>query len=127
MTYVFDCLCTFGPNEQQSNLMSIKMMDTILFENDFQPKRWIFTDLLGRIQYKDINSITINDVIRAFLVNLNENKKNEFNNDDLIEFLSKNSNRSKICFALNHNKRHFLNIESLSDIKNRFTKGIEAL
>jgi hypothetical protein len=49
MTYVFDCLCTLNPNEQQSNLMSIKMMDTILFENDFQPKRWIFTDLLGRI------------------------------------------------------------------------------
>ncbi len=103
------------------------MMDTILFQNDFHPKRWIFTDLLGRIQFKDIFSITINDVIRAFLVNLNENKKNEFNNDDLIEFLSKNSNRSKICFAINHNKRQFLNIESLSDIKNRFTKGIEAL
>ena len=127
MTYVFDCLRTISPNEQQSNLMNIKMMDTIIFEGDFQPKRWIFTDLLGRIQYKEIDSITINDVIRAFLVNLNENKKNEFNNDDLIEFLSKNTNRSKICFAINHNKRHFLNIESLSDIKNKFTKGIEAL
>ena len=103
------------------------MMDTIIFEEQFKPKKWIFTDLLGRIQYKDIDSITVNDVIRAFLVNLNENKKNEFNNDDLIEFLAKNTNRSKICFAIHGNKRSFLDIESLSDIKNRFPKGIEAL
>lgn len=75
------------------------MMDTILFKQDFQPVKWIFTDLLGRIQFKDINQITINDVIRAFLVNLNDNKKNEFNNDDLMEFLASN-NRQKICFAL---------------------------
>jgi hypothetical protein len=103
------------------------MMDTILFEETFKPKKWIFTDLLGRIQFKDINSITINDVIRAFLVNLNENKKNEFNNDDLMEFLAENKNRTKICFAIVENKRYFLNIESLSDIKNRFVKGIDAL
>ena len=75
------------------------MMDTILFKEEFQPVKWIFTDLLGRIQFKDIHSITINDVIRAFLVNLNDNKKNEFNNEDLMEFLA-NNNRSKICFAL---------------------------
>ena len=122
MTYVIECLCAASPSssssEEQLSLMNIKMMDTILFEGDFQPRRWVFTDLLGRIQFKDINSITINDVIRAFLVNLNENKKNEFNNDDLIEFLAKNSNRNKICFAIHHNRRHFLNIESLSDIKN---------
>lgn len=55
MTYVFQCLCTAFPNEQQSNLLNMKMMDTILFETDFKPKRWIFTDLLGRIQFKDIN------------------------------------------------------------------------
>ena len=103
------------------------MMDTILFEDELKPKMWIFTDLLGSIQFKDINHITINDVIKAFLVNLNENKKTEFSNDDLIQFLSKNSNRTKICFAISNNKRHFLNIEMLSDIKNRFPKGIEAL
>lgn len=102
-------------------------MDTILFEDGFKPKKWIFTDLLGRIQFKDINSITINDVIRAFLVNLNENKKNEFNNDDLMEFLANNSNRNKICFAISGNKRYFLSIETLSDIKNFFNKGIDAL
>lgn len=76
------------------------MMDTILFDSAFKPKKWIFTDLLGRIQFKDINSITINDVIKAFLVNLNENKKNEFNNEDLMDFLANNQNRSKICFAI---------------------------
>lgn len=81
--------------------MSIKMMDTILFEGAFKPKKWIFTDLLGRIQFKDIYSITINDVIRAFLVNLNENKKNDFSNDDLLDFLARNTNRNKICFAIN--------------------------
>jgi len=87
------------------------MMDTILFGADFKPKKWIFTDIKGRIQFKTIDSITVNDVIRAFLVNLNEHKKNEFNNEDLLEFLSKNTNRSKICFAIYQNKRHFLNIE----------------
>ena len=76
------------------------MMDTILFEDGFKPIKWIFTDLLGRVQYKDIQSITINDVIRAFLVNLNDNKKTDFDNDDFMEFLSKNNNRSKICFAI---------------------------
>lgn len=64
------------------------MMDTILFENGFKPRKWIFTDLIGRIQYKDISKITINEVIKAFLVNLNYNKKNEFSNEDLIEFLA---------------------------------------
>ena len=60
-------------------------------------------------------------------MNLNETKKNEFNNEDLLEFLSKNSNRSKICFAISQSKRHFLNIEQLSDIKNKFSKGLDAL
>lgn len=81
------------------------MMDTILFEDGLKPKKWIFTDLLGRIQFKDIRSITINDVIRAFLVNLNENKKNEFSNEDLMEFLEHSDTRTKICFALSGNKR----------------------
>lgn len=66
-------------------------------------------------------------MIRAFLVNLNENKKNEFNNEDLIEFLGNNKNRSKICFAISGNTRHFLDIAALSDIKNKFPKGIDAL
>lgn len=96
------------------------MMDTILFGKEFQPKKWIFTDLLGRIKSKVINSITINDVIKAFLVSLNDNKKNEFNNEDLMEFLANNSKRSNICFAIVGNTRHFLDITTLSDIKNKF-------
>ena len=51
--------------------------------------QWIFTDLLGRIQYKEISTITINEVIKAFLINLNHNKKQEFENDDLLQFLDK--------------------------------------
>jgi hypothetical protein len=58
-------------------------------------------------------------VIRAFLVNLNE-KKNKFNNEDLMDFLSKENNRQKICFAITNNKREFLNIEKLCDIKNSY-------
>lgn len=83
MTYVFESLYSSSYGYQES-LMNIKMMDTILFDSDFKPKKWIFTDLLGRIQFKEINQITINDVIRAFLVNLNENKKNDFTNEDLL-------------------------------------------
>jgi hypothetical protein len=44
-----------------------------------------------------------------------------------MEFLIKDNNRNKICFALTGNHRHFLNIESLCDIKNSFPKGIDAL
>ncbi|TNV86170.1 hypothetical protein FGO68_gene17731 [Halteria grandinella] len=128
MPFVFESLYSRQmPSTEPESLVSIKMMDTILFGADFKPKKWIFTDIKGRIQFKTIDSITVNDVIRAFLVNLNEHKKNEFNNEDLLEFLSKNTNRSKICFAIYQSKRHFLNIEQLSDIKNRFSKGLEAL
>jgi hypothetical protein len=75
MSFVFESLCTHEvtrPDEESSkSMISIKMMDTILFVEDFKPKKWIFTDLLGRIQFKEITSITIKDVIRAFLLNLN--------------------------------------------------------
>jgi hypothetical protein len=60
-------------NNNEVEIGSIKMMDTILFEGNFKPNKWIFTDLLGRIQFKDIKAISVNDVIRAFLVNLNDN------------------------------------------------------
>lgn len=49
------------------------MMDTILFKKNFKPKKWIFTDLQGQIQSKEIEQITIADVIKAFLVNLSNN------------------------------------------------------
>ena len=79
MTYVFESLCshevTRPEDANNKTMMSIKMMDTILFEGEFKPKKWIFTDLLGRIQFKEITSITIKDVIRAFLLNLNQNRK----------------------------------------------------
>jgi hypothetical protein len=64
------------------------MMDTILFDGGYKPKKWIFTNLQGTVQYKDIKEITINDVIRAFLVNMNAKKRNEFTNDDLMDFLA---------------------------------------
>lgn len=44
-----------------------------------------------------------------------------------MDFLTKDSNRTKICFALIGNKREFLNIEALCDIKNTFPSGIDAL
>ena len=84
--------------------IEMKMMDTILFEKDLarnirrnysqspsslhldpnhirinkrkdlKPKRWIFTDLLGNFHYKNIETVSISDVIRAFFVNLNMGK-----------------------------------------------------
>ena len=50
-------------------------MDTILFKKDpgdgySRPKKWIYTDLLGRVQYKDIENLTLEEVIKAFLTNL---------------------------------------------------------
>lgn len=51
--------------------------------------QWIFTDLMGHIQSKEISQISINEVIKAFLINLNHNKKTDFNNDDLMLFLDK--------------------------------------
>ena len=65
------------------------MMDTITFVDGFQPVHWIFTDLLGKIQSKEISQITVNEVIKAFLINLNHNKKADFSNDDLMQFMDK--------------------------------------
>jgi hypothetical protein len=41
---------------------------------------------------------------------MNATKKNEFTNQDLMDFLASAQSRDKICFALVGNKRHFLNI-----------------
>ena len=66
------------------------MMDTIIFRRkDFQPLQWIFTDMEGRTCSKSLTEISINEVIKAFLINLNPVKKNEFNNDDLVSMLEK--------------------------------------
>lgn len=43
----------------------------------------------GRTCSKSLTEISINEVIKAFLINLNPVKKNEFNNDDLVSMLEK--------------------------------------
>ena len=66
-------------------------MDTILL-NKLQPTKWIYTDLLGRIQYKDIKNIKIDEVIKAFLLNISKEmslQNGEFRNDDLLKFFEK--------------------------------------
>ena len=52
--------------------LPIKLMDTILFDKNepFKPEKWIYTDLLARIQFKDITNIDIEEVIKAFLLNI---------------------------------------------------------
>lgn len=82
------------------------MMDTIIFSQKpdekkaFKPKRWIFTDLMGNFHFKDINSITLKDVIRAFFVNLSAGKsKFEYDNQDLMNFMEHNK-LDKIAFAI---------------------------
>ena len=83
----------------------------------------------------------IEEVIKAFLLNLRKKNTNpskedgeEFSNDDLLKFFAPNSSLntseisqddevekddlgSKICFALSKNRRHFMDIASLCDIK----------
>ena len=78
----------------------IKMMDTILFDGGFRPLTWIFTNLQGTVQSKNIKEISISDVIKAFLVNMNPSKKGEFTNNDLVEFLGSNQCKDNICFGL---------------------------
>lgn len=58
---------------------------------------------------------------------MNAKKKNEFTNEDLMEFLASQESRDKICFAIIGNQRLFLNIEDLCDFKNNFPRGIDAL
>ena len=63
-------------------------MDTILFRKDTQggyskPSKWIYTDLLGRVQYKDIQNLTLEQVIKAFLTNLKQSNTGEGN--DIVE------------------------------------------
>ena len=136
--FAYEALCLpstgYSARNPEGADKTIKMMDTILFDRsdaasskDFVPLKWIFTDLHGNVQYKFIKTITVNDVIRAFLVNLNESdKRYEFNNEDLMHFIE-HARDEPICFALVGGKRHFLNIVQLCDIKNRFKKGVDAL
>ena len=102
--------------------------------------KWIYTDLLGRIQYKDIQNIKIDEVIKAFLLNISKEmslQNGEFTNDDLLKFfednslksqnLDSNNNNQKICFALLRDKRTFMNITDLSEIKTKYPNGVDAL
>ena len=102
-------------------------MDTITFVDGFQPVNWIFTDLLGKIQSKEISQITVNEVIKAFLINMNHNKKADFSNDDLMQFMDKEQINQKICFAIKGTKRELLGINDLLDLRKKFPRGIDAL
>jgi hypothetical protein len=107
----------------------IKIMDTILLEN-LQPQKWIYTDLLGRIQHKSIDNIKIDEVVKAFLLNSSKDlalENGEFKNEDLLHLFDTGVDASQnICFLLNKNIREFMNIQSLCDIK-RNPLNIEAL
>ena len=103
------------------------MMDTIIFTDGFQPVHWIFTDLIGKIQSKEISQITVNEVIKAFLINLNHNKKADFNNDDLMQFLDRDQIDQKICFAIKGQKRELLDINDLLELRKKYPRGIDAL
>ena len=54
----------------------------------------------------------------------------DFSNEDLLKFfgdIPEQELGQKICFALFKNKRHFLNIASLCDLKQQYPSGIDAL
>lgn len=58
---------------------------------------------------------------------MNPNRKNEFTNEDLLDFLGSDQSRDSICFGLLGQHRYFLNIHDLSDFKNNYPRGIDAL
>ena len=104
-------------------------MDTILLHK-LNPQKWIYTDLLGRIQYKDIKNIKIDEVVKAFLLNTSQDlslENGEFKNEDLLHlFDNEVSSNKNICFLLHKDHREFMNITSLCDIKSYY-KSIDAL
>jgi hypothetical protein len=92
-------------NKLEQNI-EMNLMDIIIFNRepefrkDFMPIRWIFTDLMGNFHYKDINNVTLTDIIKAFFTNLNLGKnKNEYCNEDLMNFIATNQH-DKIAIAI---------------------------
>ena len=69
----------------------------------------------------------MNEVIKAFLINLNHNKKADFSNDDLMQFLDREQINQKICFAIKGQRRELLDIKDLLDLRQKFPRGIDAL
>ena len=115
------------PSESCKESREIRLMDTITFKKGLKPVNWLFTDMNGQIQSKDISHITVNDVIKAFLINLNSNQKKEFDNDDLLQFLETSESHKKICFAIKDGKRELLDINHLIKIKSKYPRGLDAL
>ena len=66
-------------------------------------------------------------MIKAFLINLNHNKKADFSNDDLMQFMDKDQIHQKICFAIKGSKRELLDINDLLELRKKFPRGIDAL
>jgi hypothetical protein len=92
-------------NKLEQNI-EMNLMDIIIFNREgemrkeFKPIRWIFTDLMGNFHYKDINKVTLKDIIKAFFVNLSLGKnKYEYCNDDLMNFIATNQH-DKIAIAI---------------------------
>jgi hypothetical protein len=60
-------------------------MDTILLKKQagcMNPYKWVYTDILGRIQFKNITSLKLEEVIKAFLVNLKQQPN--FTSEELV-------------------------------------------
>ncbi|CAI2383240.1 unnamed protein product [Moneuplotes crassus] len=111
--------------------IELKLMDTILFNTEsktmFTPQKWIFTDLMGNLHYKDLKNLNLSNIIKVFFINSSLGKNAfEYSNEDLMEFIQKNSLDS-IALVMNKNKRYFLNVSDFSTIKNKFPEGIDAL
>ena len=66
-------------------------------------------------------------MIKAFLINLNHNKKQEFDNDDLLQFLDSGNAQQKICFAIKDHQRELLDINDLVNLKKKYPRGVDAL
>jgi hypothetical protein len=78
-------------------------MDTVLCTAG-GPTDWIFTNMDGCIESKQVEQLKMADVIKAFLVNLMQNR-NEFTNDDLLTMLNPGHAEHKICFVMKGDMR----------------------
>jgi hypothetical protein len=86
--------------------VKLRILDVILFQkthqHQFKPWTWIFTDTNGFLQSKQIATLQITDIIRAFLVNLKEQKTLPLSHEDLLVNLN--------CIITNNYRKYLINI-----------------
>lgn len=97
-----------------------KILDTVIFDSleVFRPKEWIYTHASSYIQLKNIRSLTLDDVLRAFI---KIQQKTQHKN-------SKQLNREYLVTCiLSETSRVMINTVNLWNIQSNFPQGIQAI